>query len=98
MERTVLPMNLTGNGRRSKVRMDMKERFTVTELCALRNDLIQGGMVDSREAAELLQVFLAGRGYGVSQTAAIDAAGRVEMAGCSLPVLERELEGLALVM
>jgi hypothetical protein len=55
-------------------------------------------MVDSRDAAELLQVFLAGRGYGVSQTAAIDAAGRVEMAGCSLPVLERELEGLALVM
>jgi hypothetical protein len=78
--------------------MATKERFTVTELCALRNDLIQGGMVDSREAAELLQVFLAGRGYGVSQTDAIDAAGRVEMAGCSLPVLERELEGLALVM
>jgi hypothetical protein len=78
--------------------MAMKERFTAMELCALRNDLIQGGMVDSREAAELLQVFLAGRGYGVSQTAAIDAAGRVEMAGCSLPVLERELEGLALVM
>ena len=78
--------------------MAMKERFTVMELSALRNDLIQGGMVDSREAAELLQVFLAGRGYGVSQTDAIDAAGRVEMAGCSLPVLERELEGLALVM
>jgi hypothetical protein len=39
-----------------------------------------------------------GRGYGVSQQAALDAAGRVEMAGCSLPVLERELEGLALVM
>jgi hypothetical protein len=78
--------------------MAMKERFTVMELCALRNDLIQGGMVDSREAAELLQVFLAGRGYGVSQAAAIDAAGRVEMAGCSLPVLEAELEGLALVM
>ena len=78
--------------------MAMKERFTVIELCALRNDLIQGGMVDSREAAELLQVFLAGRGYGVSQADAIDAAGRVEMAGCSLPVLERELEGLALVM
>lgn len=80
------------------MRMAMKERFTVTELSALRNDLIQGGMVDSREAAELLQVFLAGRGYGVSQMDAIDAAGRVEMAGCSLPVLQRELEGLALVM
>jgi hypothetical protein len=78
--------------------MANKERFTVTELSALRNDLVQGGMVDSREAAELLQVFLMGRGYGVSQQAAIDAAGRVEMAGCSLPVLERELEGLAWVM
>jgi hypothetical protein len=76
----------------------MREKFSVTELSALRNDLLQGGMVDSWEAAEVLQVFLMGRGYGVSTQAAIDAAGRVEMAGCSLPVLERELEGLALVM
>jgi hypothetical protein len=76
----------------------MRDKFSVTELSALRNDLLQGGMVDSREAAEVLQVFLMGRGYGVSPQAAIDAAGRVEMAGCSLPVLERELEGLALVM
>jgi hypothetical protein len=84
--------------RRSEVMTAMKETFTVTELAALRNDLIQGGMVDSREAAELLQVFLMGRGYGVSQQAALDAAGRVEISGCSLPVLQRELEGLALVM
>jgi len=76
----------------------MRDRFTVTELNALRNDLLQSGMVDSREAAEVLQVFLMGRGYGVSQSAAMDAAGRVEMAGCSLPVLQRELEGLAMVM
>ncbi|MFZ3265127.1 MAG: hypothetical protein WA172_14080 [Terriglobales bacterium] len=76
----------------------MREKFSVTELSALRNDLLQGGMADSREAAEVLQVFLMGRGYGVSPQAAIDAAGRVEMAGCSLPVLQRELEGLALVM
>jgi hypothetical protein len=76
----------------------MKDQFTVTELNALRNDLLQGGMVDSREAAELLQVFLMGRGYGVSQQAALDAAGRVEISGCSLPVLQRELEGLAMVM
>ena len=77
---------------------DMKDRFSVMELSALRNDLLQSGMVDSREAAEVLQVFLMGRGYGVSPQAAIDAAGRVEMAGCSLPVIERELETLALVM
>jgi hypothetical protein len=78
--------------------MKDKERFSVTELAALRNDLLQGGLADSREAAELLQVFLMGRGYGVSPQAAIDAAGRVEMAGCAMPVLQYELENLALVM
>ena len=76
----------------------MRERFSTLELAALRNDLMQGGMIDSRDAAELLQVFLMGRGYGVSPQAAMDAAGRVEISGCSLPVLQRELEGLALVM
>ena len=75
-----------------------KDRFTITELAALRNDLLQGGMVDSYEAAELLRVFLIGRGYGVSHTDALDAAGRVEMAGCAIPVLQHELENLAMVM
>src|SRR3977135_327664 len=78
--------------------MNDKDRFTVTELAALRSDLLQGGMIDSYEAAELLQVFLMGRGYGVSPKAALDAASRVEMAGCALPVLQHELENLALVM
>jgi len=76
----------------------MKERFTVTELAALRNDLLQSGIIDSREAAEVLQMFLMGRGYGVSPQAAMDAAGRVEMSGCAIPVLQQELENLALVM
>ncbi len=76
----------------------MRETFSSTELTALRNDLLQGGLLDSHEAAELLQVFLVGRGFGVSPQAARDAAGRVEMAGCSLPVLQHELENLALVM
>jgi hypothetical protein len=75
-----------------------KDRFTATELAALRSDLLQGGMIDSYEAAELLQVFLMGRGYGVSPKAALDAASRVEMAGCAMPVLQFELENLALVM
>jgi len=56
----------------------MRERFSTTELTALRNDMLQGGLLDSREAAELLQVFLMGRGYGVSPQAAMDAASRVE--------------------
>jgi hypothetical protein len=82
----------------NNAKMNDKDRFTMTELATLRNDLLQGGMIDSYEAAELLQVFLMGRGYGVSPKAALDAAGRVEMAGCALPVLQQELENLALVM
>jgi hypothetical protein len=44
------------------------------------------------------KVEMMGRGYGVSPTAALDAAGRVEMAGCAIPVLQHELENLAMVM
>src|SRR4030081_1488360 len=102
MQLEELPMSLIVQGSRAKsevmTAMNDKDRFTVTELTALRNDLIQGGMIDSYEAAELLQVFLMGRGYGVSPKAALDAASRVEMAGCALPVLQHELENLALVM
>jgi len=104
MQLEELPMSLivqvSRSGSKSEVMtaMNDKDRFTVTELTALRNDLIQGGMIDSYEAAELLQVFLMGRGYGVSPKAALDAASRVEMAGCALPVLQHELENLALVM
>lgn len=55
----------------------MKEKFSTTELTGLRNDLLQGGLADFREAAELLQVFLMGRGFGVFPQAAMDAAGRL---------------------
>lgn len=75
----------------------MKDTFSMAELMALRRDLLQD-LIDSREAAELVQVFLMGRGYGASPEAALDAASRVEMSGCSMPVLRRELETLALVM
>ena len=104
MQLQQVPMSLiqaSGNRSESEVMtamMNDKDRFTMTELAALRNDLLQGGMIDSYEAAELLQVFLMGRGYGVSPKAALDAAGRVEMAGCALPVLMHELENLAMVM
>jgi|tagenome__1003787_1003787.scaffolds.fasta_scaffold20239972_1 hypothetical protein len=75
----------------------MNDKFSVTELSSLRSELMQAGL-DSWQAAELYQVFLAGRGYGVSPDAAHDAAARIEGAGCSLEVMQRELEGLALVM
>lgn len=108
MQLQQLPMSLIGkSGNRSESevmtamlneKMNDKDRFTLTELAALRSDLLQGGMIDSYEAGELLQVFLMGRGYGVSPKAALDAAGRVEMAGCALPVLMYELENLAMMM
>jgi hypothetical protein len=43
-------------------------------------------------------VFLIGQGFGASPEAALDAASRVEMSGCSMPVLQREMEALALAM
>ena len=76
----------------------MKDKFSSAELTALRNDLIRDVLIDSRLAAELLQLFLMGRGFGASPESARDAVGRVERAGCSIPVLQRELEDLALVM
>ena len=73
------------------------DKFTQTELSVLRTELMQGGL-DPWQAAELFQVFLAGRGYGVSQTAAIDAASRIEGSGCSLEVMQKELDNIAYVM
>jgi hypothetical protein len=75
----------------------MIERFSVAEMSALRNELLEGGL-DSWQAAEMLQMFLMGRGYGVSKERALDAAGRVEGSGFAVETLQRELEGLALVM
>jgi hypothetical protein len=76
----------------------MKDTFSSAELTALRNDLIHDVLIDSREAAELLQLFLMGRGFGASPEAVRDAVGRVERSGCSISVLQSELQDLALVM
>jgi hypothetical protein len=75
----------------------MEEKFTVMEMAALRNEMLVGGL-DSHQAAELLQVFLMGHGYGVSPDNARAAASRVEGAGCSMEAIQKELESLALVM
>ena len=73
------------------------ERFSVTELSALRSELLEGGL-DFRQAGEMLQLFMMGHGYGVSPDAAMDAASRVGSAGCSLEAIQQELQNLALVM
>jgi len=72
------------------------EKFSAPELAALRSELLQGGL-DSHEAAELFQVFLMGRGYGVSHDVAMNAASTIGGAGCSLDAIQKELERIALV-
>jgi hypothetical protein len=85
-----------GVGGDPEMRQDMVEKFAVSELAVLKNELLSGGL-DAWQAAELFQVFLAGRGYGVSPAAAIDAVSRIEGSGCSLEVMQKELSSLALV-
>jgi hypothetical protein len=75
----------------------MVEKFSSTELSALRNELLQN-TVDSWDAARLVQIFLMGRGYGVSPEAAWDAASRMEGAGCSVDIIQQELDRVAMVM
>ena len=75
----------------------MGEKFSVAEVTALRNELLQGGL-DSFQTAELLKIFLVGRGYGISPESALDAAGRIEGLHCDVESLHKELETLALVM
>jgi len=77
--------------------MTQVEKFSSTDLSALRSDLLQSGL-DSWQAADLLSNFLAGRGYGVSNHDARNAASRLESVGCSLVCMQQELEKLALVM
>ena len=75
----------------------MVEKFSSTELSALRNELLQN-TVDSWDAARLVQIFRMGRGYGISPEAAWDAASRMEGAGCSVDVIQQELDRVAMVM
>jgi hypothetical protein len=74
----------------------MAEKFSVPELAALRSELLHG--FDSRDAAELLQMFLAGHGYGVSAEEARNAVSRAGLLGGTLETFRRELESIALVM
>ncbi|HSE50465.1 MAG TPA: hypothetical protein VLA96_14760 [Terriglobales bacterium] len=74
----------------------MGDKFNVTEVAALRNELLQGGL-DSMQAAEVVRMFLMGHGYGISADAALDAASRITGGG-SLEAVQKDLENLALVM
>ena len=74
----------------------MLEKFSVPEIAALRSELLHG--FDSKDCAELIQLFLMGHGYGVSAEAARNAVSRVGMVGNTLEAFQREIESIAMVM
>jgi hypothetical protein len=73
------------------------EKFPAADLSGLRDDLLQSGL-DTWQAGDLISTFLAGRGYGVSNVSARNAASRIGADGCSLERIQEECEKLALVM
>jgi hypothetical protein len=74
------------------------EKFSQADLLDLRDELLHSG-VDSWQAAELIGNFLAGRGYGVSNHAARNAAACIDYCGVgSLRSMQEQLEKLARVM
>lgn len=74
----------------------MVEKFSIAELSALRTELLKGSL-DSFQVAELFNMFLRGRGYGVSPSNTLSAVRAIESKSCSLEALQSELERLAWV-
>jgi len=73
------------------------EKFTEMELSTLRNELSKEGL-DSWQAAEVLSVFLVGRGYGVNPENARSIISRLEGGRCNYDCMQAEIEKLAWVM
>ena len=73
------------------------EIFSANDLASLRQDLLRSGL-DHWQAADLIGIFLSGRGYGVSSDEARIAASRIESVGCSMKSLREELSKIALHM
>jgi hypothetical protein len=73
------------------------EKFPEADLAGLREELLHSGL-DTWQAADLIRLYLSGRGYGVSNHAARHTATRLESAGYNVQRMQEELEKIALVM
>lgn len=73
------------------------EKFTPSDLIALRSELLRSG-VDSFQAAEIVTSFLSGRGYGISSHEARGVASRIEVPGVTAEAIQQELERVAMAM
>lgn len=73
------------------------EKFSMSELTNLRNDLL-GSPIDSWQAANVVSAFLVGRGYGVDTMTIRDAVIRLEAFSGSMDAMQEALEAVAYVM
>ena len=76
---------------------NMVEKFSVTELANLRNELMQSGL-DSWQAAGVVSNFLSGRGYGTDSHGLPSAIHHLEGTSCTFERMQEVLERVALVM
>jgi len=76
---------------------ELVEKFSDIELSSLRTEMMQAG-IDSWQAAEVLSVFLAGRGYGVNPENARTAISRLEGGRCDYRCMQAVLENVAWTM
>lgn len=75
----------------------MSQKFSIAEIARLRSELLQARL-DSFQAAETIQIFVAGHGYGISAEMARDAVAWLEIAGHNVEPFRKRLETSALVM
>ncbi len=75
----------------------MPGKFSSIEIASLKSDLLHGDL-DSFEVAQVIRMFVAEHGYGISSDRALDAARNFDSSGRNIELFHRELEASALVM
>jgi hypothetical protein len=75
----------------------MKGKFSSIEVAALKIDL-SGAELDSFQAAQVIRLFVAEKGYGISHDRALDAARNFDAMGRDVELFRKDLEASALVM
>jgi hypothetical protein len=73
------------------------EKFSISELTSLRNDLLEA-QIDTWQAANVVSAFLVGRGYGADTVTIRDAVTRLDAFSGSTDTMQEVLEAVAYVM
>jgi hypothetical protein len=73
------------------------EKFSMSELEKLRNELMQSA-IDSWQAANVVSAFLTGRGYGVNSTTVRNTVASLDAFSSSAEAMQAALETVAYVM